>query len=146
MSLNSAFESALLSHIFQNAALANVGNAAGLPAATAAGSMFVSLHSQDPGKAAANQSIDELDYTGYGRKPGARSAGGWTVSGGNLSNAAVITMGKNTDGATQTSTHFGLGFATSGATTLYLIGTAALTIATNVNPSFAIGELDVDVT
>jgi hypothetical protein len=145
MSLNSAFESALLSHIFQNAAIANVGDAAGLPAASAAGSVFVSLHSQDPGKAAANQSVDELTYTGYGRKPGARSAGGWTVLGGNLSNAAVITMGKNT-GASQTSTHFGLGFATSGATTLYLIGTAALVIGTNVNPSFAIGELDVDIT
>jgi hypothetical protein len=145
MSLNSAFESALLSHIFQNAALADIGNAAGLPAASAAGSVFVSLHSADPGKAAASQAVNELTYTGYGRKPGARSAGGWTVSGGNLSNAAVITMGKNT-GASQTSTHFGLGFATSGATTLYLVGTAALVIGTNVNPSFAIGELDVDIT
>jgi hypothetical protein len=145
MSLNSAFESALLSHIFQNAALAYVGDVAGLPATSAAGSVFVSLHSADPGKAAASQAVNELTYTGYGRKPGARSAGGWTVSGGNLSNAAVITMGKNT-GASQTSTHFGLGFATSGATTLYLVGTAALVIGTNVNPSFAIGELDVDIT
>lgn len=144
MSLNNALETALLGHIFQNLAIANIGDAAGLPAAATVGSVFVSLHTQDPGDAAANQSVDEMTYTGYDRKPGVRSSAGWTVSGDEVSNAAVITMGLNTS-ASQTSTHFGLGSAVSGATPLYLVGTAPLVISTNVNPSFAIGALDVSV-
>jgi hypothetical protein len=144
MSLVNSFETSLLGHIFQNLALPNVGDATGLPASAGAGNIYVSLHTADPGEAAANQGVSEMTYTGYGRKTGVRSSSGWTVSGNTVDNAALISMGENT-GSSQTSTHFGLGFASTGTTALYMTGTAALVVGANVNPQFAIGALDVSL-
>jgi len=70
----------------------------------------------------------------------------------NCSNAAIVTFPANT-GASQTVTHFSVGFAITGATTLY--GSSVFTdlgfgtsrvIATGATPSFAIGELDINLT
>ena len=144
MSLINSFETDLLEHIFQNLAIADVGDAAGLPVSVGAGSIYISLHTADPGEAAASQSVSECIYTGYARQAAARSAGGWTVTGNVADNAAAEQMGENT-GSSETSTNFGLGFAVSGATTLYMVGTAALVISPAVNPEFAIGALDVSL-
>lgn len=147
MSLINTFEDALLKLIFQNIAVADVGNAAGLQPAGAVGNIYVSLHTADPGEAAADQSVSECTYTGYARQTAIRSAAGWAVAGTAptvADNAAAIQMGENS-GASQTSTDFGLGFAVSGTTTLYMIGAAALVISTGVNPEFAIGALDVQL-
>ena len=65
MSLINSFEDALLSLIFNNDALANLGSAAGLQPSTGPGDIYVSLHSADPGEAAADQSVSELGYTSY---------------------------------------------------------------------------------
>lgn len=70
----------------------------------------------------------------------------------NCSNAAAVTFPANS-GASQTVTHFSIGFAITGATTLYAssvftdlgFGTSRV-IATGATPSFAIGELDVNLT
>lgn len=48
MSKSTAFETAFLNHIFANAAIANVGDATGLPASSTAGSLYFSLHTGDP--------------------------------------------------------------------------------------------------
>lgn len=146
MSLTNSFETDLLELVFQNLDLANVGDAAGLQNSVGAGNIYVSLHTADPGEAAASQSVSEVPgaYIGYARQPVVRSAAGWTVTGNIVDNAALVTMGENT-GTSVTSTHFGLGFAASGATSMYMTGTAALVIGTNVNPQFAIGALDVSV-
>ena len=69
----------------------------------------------------------------------------------NASNTAIVTFGKNT-GASQTATHFGIGFAAAGAGVLYAsdvftdAGGTSRVIATNATPSFTIGELDVNLT
>jgi len=144
MSLVNSFETDLLEYMFNNTVLANFGDAAGIPATVGAGSMFISLHTADPGEAAANQSVSEMTYTGYGRSAAPRSAGGWTVAGNIADNAAVEQLGENT-GTSQTSTDCGLGFATSGATALFMIGAAALVVSTGVNPEFAIGALDASL-
>ena len=70
----------------------------------------------------------------------------------NCSNAAAVTFPQNT-GASQTVTHFSIGYAITGATTMYAssvftdlgFGTSRV-IATGATPSFAIGELDVNLT
>jgi len=147
VSASNAFETAILQHIFQNAAIANIGDVSGLPASATAGSLHVSLHSADPGEAGA-QNTSEVSYTGYARQAVARSAGGWTVSGANASNAAAVAFGPCTAGSA-TITHFGIGTASSGAGTLLFKGalTASISVTTssNATQTFAIGALDVDV-
>ena len=143
MSLSNTFETALLNHIFNNAAIANVGDATGLPASATAGNLYVSLHTADPGEAG-SQSTSEATYTGYARVAVARSAGGWTVSGANAVNAAAINFPAATAGS-NTLTHFGVGTSASGAGTLLLSGslTASLSVSAGITPSFAAGQLTV---
>lgn len=143
MSLSNTFETALLNHIFNNAAIANVGDATGLPASAAAGSLYVSLHTADPGEAG-SPTTSEATYTGYARVAVARSAGGWTVSGASASNAAAINFPAATAGS-NTLTHFGISTSASGAGTLLLSGalTASLAVSAGITPSFAAGQLTV---
>jgi hypothetical protein len=146
MSATDAFETALLNLYFNNVDHANVGDAAGLQNSTAAGSFFVSLHTADPGEAG-TQTTSECVYTGYARVAVARSGAGWTVSGNNVSNTAVITFGTKTAGTDETVTHFGLGSASTAAGNLFFKGalTASRLISNGITPSFAIGELDVNL-
>lgn len=144
MSATNAFETALLTLYFNNVDHANIGDAAGLQNSATAGSFYVSLHTADPGEAG-TQTTSEATYTGYARVAVARSAGGWTVSGGNVSNAAAVSFGACTAGS-NTITHFGLGSDLSGAGNLFFKGalTASLAVSAGITPSFAIGELDVN--
>ena len=147
MSKSNSFESELLAHAFQNAAIADVGDASGLPAAATAGSLYIALHTADPGETG-NQSTNECAYTSYTRIAVARSGAGWTVSGTtptNVTNAAVITFPQCT-GNTETATHFSVGKETSGATDILYKGalTASLAISNGVQPQFSAGDLDVN--
>lgn len=143
MSMTNAFETDLLELIFDNTALPNVGDASGLQPSSADGNIYVSLHTGDPGETG-DQTTSECDYTSYARVAVSRTAG-WTVSGNNVSNAAATTFPQCTGGS-NTATHFGLGFASSGAGSLYMSGAldSSLAISNGITPEFAIGELDVD--
>lgn len=144
MSVTTAFGGALLSHILANAALANVGDASGLQPSATAGSLYISLHTSSPG-VGGNQSTNEAAYTNYARVAVARSGAGWTVSGLNGSNTAVVTF--PTCGASgATVTHFGIGSASSGNGNLFLFGalSASRAISSGITPSFAVGDLDTD--
>ncbi len=145
MSATNAFETALLNLYFNNTDHANVGDAAGLQNSAAAGSFHISLHTADPGEAG-SQTTSEATYTGYARVAVARTAGGWTISGNNVSNAAAITFGACTAGS-NTITHFGIGSDASGAGNLFFKGalTASLAVSAGITPQFAIGELDVNL-
>lgn len=144
MSLVNSFETDLLDYLFNNTVLANFGDGTGIPATAGAGDMFIALHNADPGEGAANQGVNELSYSGYGRSAAPRSGAGWTISGNVADNAAVEQLGENAGGS-ETSTDCSLGFATSGATDIYMIGAAALVVSTGVNPEFAIGALDASL-
>jgi hypothetical protein len=140
-----AFETALLQHIFQNAAIANIGDAAGLLPSAAAGSLFVSLHTADPGEAG-TQTTNETTFSNYARQGVVRSAAGWTISGNNASNAAAVLF--PVVGATgATITHIGIGVAVSGASLLLfkIPLTASRVLATGDQLNFAIGEIDTNV-
>lgn len=143
MSATNAFETAILEHILQNANIANIGDATGLRGSSTAGSLYVSLHTSDPGETG-DQTTNEATYTSYARVAVARSSGGWTVSGDNGSNAAAITFPAAT-GGTNTITHFGIGTDSSGSGNLLLKGalSSSLAVSSGITPSFAIGELDV---
>ena len=113
MSMSNASETNLLNLLFNNVDWPNVGDAAGLQNSATAGSFYVALHSSDPGDAG-NQTTNEVSYTGYARVAVARSAGGFTVSGSQVSNAATVQFGECTAG-TATATHFSVGLLSAGA-------------------------------
>jgi hypothetical protein len=140
MSASNAFETSLLQHIFQNAAIANVGDATGLPASAAAGSLFVSLHTADPGEPG-TQATSETAYTGYARVAIARSGAGWTVTGPTAANAAAGTFPAPTAAAGAVVTHFGIGTASTGAGVLLFSGalTSSYQPVIGTAPPYAIG-------
>lgn len=139
MSATNAFETGLLSLIFENANYANVGDATGLRGSSTAGVFYISLHTADPGETG-NQTTNETAYTDYARVSVARSTSGWTVTGASATNDGAITFPVcGASGATIT--HFGIGSDASGAGNLFLKGTCSLVVSTGVTPAFAIGQL-----
>jgi len=143
MSKGNTFETELLTLIFNNVDVANVGDATGLRGSSTAGSLYVSLHTGDPGEAG-NQETSEADYGAYDRVAVARSAGGWTISGNTADNTAAVDFPEATSGS-NTITHFAVGTSASGAGKVLYSGalTASLAVSTGITPSFAIGDLNV---
>jgi hypothetical protein len=143
MSKSNAFETSLLTLIFNNSNIANLGDATGVRGSSTAGSLYVSLHTADPGEAG-TQATNETSYTSYARVGVARSGAGWTVSGNAVSNAAAITFPACT-GGTATITHFAVGQEISGATVVLYKGalSSSLSVSTGITPEFAIGDLDI---
>lgn len=93
MSKGNTFENDLLLLIFNNTNIANVGDATGLRGSTVAGSLYLSLHTADPGEAG-DQTTNEVAYTGYARVAVARSGAGFTVTGNSVSPAANVDFGQ----------------------------------------------------
>lgn len=146
MSKGNTYETELLNLVLNNIGMALVGDATGIRPSTVDGSLYVALHSADPGEAGA-QNTSELAYTGYARIPVARNPGSpqWTVATGAATNAAVITFGKRTDVGTTTATHFSVGVALSGAGKVLYKGalTDPLAVSLNIQPEFPAGDLDI---
>jgi len=143
MSKSNAAENGLLLLIFNNTDFANIGDATGLRGSTVAGSLYVSLHTSDPGEGG-SQTTNESAYTSYARVAVARSGAGWTVSGNAVSNTAAVNFPLCTGGSS-TVTYFGVGTDSGGAGTLLYSGalTASLAVSNGITPSFAIGDLDI---
>lgn len=146
MSASNAFENDLLLLIYNNTNIANLGDATGVRGSSTAGSLYIALHTADPGEAG-NQSTSEATYTGYARVAVARSSSGFTVSGTaptQVANAAAVTFGACTAGS-NTVTHFSVGSASSGTGEILNSGalTASLAVSAGITPSFAIGQLTV---
>lgn len=127
MSKTNSFENSLLLLVFNNTNIANVGDATGLRGSSTAGSLYVSLHTGDPGEAG-DQTTNECNYGSYARVALARSGAGWTVTGNSVSPAANVDFPTATSG-TQTATHFGVGTASSGAGVLLYKGTVSPNVA-----------------
>lgn len=121
MSKSNAWENALLLLLFNNTNAANIGDATGLRGSSTAGSLYVSLHTADPGEAG-DQTTNEIGYTSYARVAVARSGAGFTVTAGSVSPASNITFPAGTGGS-GTATHFGVGTASTGAGVLLYSGT-----------------------
>ena len=141
MSMSNVSETNLLLLLFNNTDWANIGDAAGLQSSAAAGSFYVALHSSDPADAG-TQSTNEVAYTGYGRVAVARSAGGFTVTGASIANAATVQFGECT-ALSATATHFSVGLAASGAGDILYSGAlaASRSISAGITPLFNPGQL-----
>lgn len=141
MSASNAFETALLTLLFNNTNLANIGDATGLRGSTTAGSFYIALHTADPGETG-GPTTSEATYTGYARVAVARSGAGWTITGNTASNAALVAFAACTAGS-NTITHFSIVSTSSGAGDLLGSGAlvASLAVSSGITPSFAIGQL-----
>lgn len=141
MSASNAFETSLLTLIFNNTNNANIGDATGLRGSSTAGVFYIGLHTADPGEAG-TQTTSEATYTGYARVSVVRSAVGFTISGNTVSNAAVVNFAVCTGGS-NTITHFSIGSDVSGTGNLFFSGalTASLAVSNGITPNFAIGDL-----
>lgn len=145
MSASNGFETDILELIFQNLAIPWIGDAAGLLPSAANGSLYVSLHTADPGEAG-NQGTSEAAYTSYGRVAVARTTGAWTVASNTVTNIAAITFPAATGGSA-TVTHFGIGSNTSGAGYLIFSGAlgASLAVSTGITPQIPAANLVIGV-
>ncbi len=135
MTKGNTFENELLEHIFNNAAITLIGDAAGLLASLGDGDIYVSLHTGDPGEAG-DQTTSEIAYTGYARVAVSRAGAAWTVTANSVSPAADIDFAEMSGGAGGTVTFFVIGTSTSGAGKLLYSGAVSPTIAvtTGVTP------------
>lgn len=143
MSKSNSFETNLLKHIFQNAAMAGIGDAGGLQPSAAAGNLYVSLHTADPGEGG-DQATNEATYGGYARKAVARTAAAWPEANGTVSNGAQIAFDACT-GGNNAITHFAIGTALSGAGSVLYKGalSAALNVSNGITPQVAAGALTI---
>lgn len=143
MSKSNSFENAILLLLLNNTNIANIGDATGLRGSSAAGSLYVSLHTADPGEAG-DQTTNEATFTSYARVAVARSGSGWTVTGNQAENAASVDFPKCTGGS-NTLTHFGIGTASSGAGVLLYSGELAdpASVVTNTTIQIPAGDLVV---
>lgn len=134
MSKGNTFENDLLLLIFNNTNAALIGDATGLRGSSTAGSLYVALHTGDPGEAG-DQTTSECAYGSYARVAVARSGAGWTVTGNSSSPAANIDFPAAASG-TETATHFSVGVAVSGASKILYKGAISpnISIATGVQP------------
>lgn len=134
MSKANSWENALLLLLFNNTNAANVGDATGLRGSSTAGSLYVSLHTADPGEAG-SQTTSECAYTSYARVAVARSGAGFTVTNNSVSPASTVSFPACT-GGTETATYFGIGTDSSGAGTLLYSGTISpnISISSGVTP------------
>jgi len=93
----------------------------------------------------ASPMTNECTYTGYTRRP-VTKATGWTDNGSSFVNSGIITFGaRSDDGAVQTATYFAVVDTASDAVGMCIIGelSTPLAISQNIQPIFAIGDLEV---
>lgn len=143
MSKSNTFENDILQLIFNNVDIADIGDAGGLQNSAAAGSLYVALHTSDPGEAG-NASTNESAYTSYARVAVARSGAGWTVSGNSATNFALVQFPECTGGS-ETITHVSITTAASGTSKILYSGalSASRSVSSGIQPQFAAGALTV---
>jgi hypothetical protein len=150
MSLSNAFESDVLKLLLQNANIANLGDATGVRGSSTAGNLYMALHTADPGEAG-DQTTSEATYGSYVRQAIPRTSSDWDVTGtaptqgANHNQITFPAASSPTPPTVQTLTHFSLGFASSGASEIFVSGPlgAPIAVSTPVQPFFPAGTIVV---
>jgi hypothetical protein len=143
MSKSNTFENDLLLLIFNNTDIADIGDAGGLQNSATAGSLYLALHTGDPGEAG-TATTNEAAYGSYARVAIARSGAGWTVASNTATNAALAQFPECTSGS-ETITYVSITTASSGASKILYSGalTASRAISSGIQPQFAASALTV---
>lgn len=134
MSLSNQLEQDILDHFF------------GLSSKTAAATLYVSLHTSDPGEDGAN---GEVSGNGYARTAVTNSSSTWTRTSSQIANNTAISFTGPTPSTFGTITHFGVWkHATSTAAANFICGAqldSSKTTTVNVGLTFASGDLTVSI-
>lgn len=125
MSFSDWLENGILNLLLNNVNIAGIGDATGLRGSAVPGSLWLSLHTADPGETGNAQTTSEATYAGYARVAVVRTGSAWTVVGGVASPAANITFPASSSGTTQRITHVCVGTAATGAGQILIRGTIA---------------------
>lgn len=135
MSKTNTFENDYLKLIFNNIAIGLIGDSAGLQPAAAAGNLYLALHTADPGEAA-DQTTNEVTYTGYSRLPVARSSSGFTVTNNAVRLVNNADFGNCTASPGSPATYFSIGTSATGTGKALYTGILApqITMAVGVTP------------
>lgn len=135
MGKSATYENSYQLLVFNNTNIATIGDATGLRGSTVAGSLYLSLHTADPGTAG-DQTTNETAYTGYARQAVARSGAGFVVTGNSVSPAANVDFPECTASPGTAITHFAIGVNVSGAGLRLYSGTVSpnITMAVSVIP------------
>lgn len=145
MSKSNTFENDLLLLIFNNTDIADIGDAGGLQNSATAGSLYVALHTGDPGEAG-TAATNEATYGSYDRVAVARSGAGWTVAGNEAENFALIQFPECTSGS-ETITHVSITVGGTPTTADKILYSGALSasraISSGIQPQFAATALTV---
>lgn len=130
MSKSNVTENDLVKFIFNNVAMPSYGS-----------NLYLALHTGDPGEGGV-QTSSECAYTNYTRILVSRDNAGWTVSGNQAVNTALVQFPQSASGP-ETATHFSVGTAFSGDGQILYSGilSASLVINNLVQPQFAAGSL-----
>lgn len=144
MSKSNSFENSLLQLLFNNVDIANIGDAGGIQNSATAGSLYLALHTADPGEAG-NQTTNECTYGSYDRVAVARTVGGWTVSSNTAVNTALAQFPECTSGS-ETITYVSIGtsaYPTAGVILYSGALTASRSVSTGIQPQFAASALEI---
>jgi hypothetical protein len=143
MSKSNTFENELLQLLFNNVDIADIGDAGGIQNSATAGSLYLALHTADPGEAG-NASTSECAYGSYARVAIARTIGGWTVSGSSATNTALAQFPECTSGS-ETISYVSITVASSGASKILYSGalSASRSVSSGIQPQFAATSLSV---
>jgi hypothetical protein len=126
MSFSNAAETAVLDQVFRGVALPWNGNT----------NLWLALHTAGPGEAG-TAITSEATYTSYARVAVTRSTG-FTVSGNQVSNAALAQFPQCTGGS-NTITHASVVDTASGAGTIIAVAAlnTSIPVSTGIQPQFA---------
>lgn len=144
MSKSNSFENSLLQLLFNNVDIANIGDAGGIQNSATAGSLYLALHTADPGEAG-DQTTNECAYTSYDRVAVARSGAGWTVAANVATNFALAQFPECTGGS-ETITYVSIGtssYPTAGVILYSGALTASRSVSSGIQPQFAATALSV---
>lgn len=133
MSKSNTLETQVLEYVFNNTA----------PSWAAATEWYLALHTANPTDTG-NQLSSEANYTGYARVLVLRTAGGWTISGDQAINTALVQFPQCTAGSSNV-THVSIGTLSTGAGQILYSGSlsSALSISSGIQPQFSAGTLIV---
>jgi len=141
------FKHEILLLIFNNIALAGVGDSIGLKSSAIEGTLYIALHTTDISEnAEVKQNTEEVNYVGYSRISVVRNGDvGWSVVGNCASNIEKVIFSQCTVEENIRVTTFSVGTDLSGEGKVLYIGQllTELEINNGDTPEFAPGALQV---
>lgn len=140
---SNTFEQNLLKLIFNGTSITGLADNA---VTSPLGSLYVSLHTSDPGETG-TQTTNEVttaQYGGYVRQAVARTSAGWTITAaGEAKPTANISFPACATGTGTTITHFAVGTAATGAGSILYSGpcTPTVNVVVGVTPVLTTGTI-----